>query len=132
MKRFDEQLINQSEAVKGAKPLRHKHPSNKPPELVDVGLNMLVKSHSLHGMGLEIPGSVALESAAHHSLAAGMQSTIEVSVQNEGAVEILKKEQADFERVNELLRQFENGEIGGKKNRSASEKKDKRRLATIH
>ena len=118
--------MNQNEAVKGAKPLHHKYSSDKPPELVDVGLKMLVKSHSLHGVGLEVPGSVALESAAQHSLGTGMRNMIEASVQNDAAVEILKKEQADFKRVDEILRKLASGEIGGKKNRSASEKKDRR------
>ncbi|MDP3957741.1 MAG: hypothetical protein Q8Q10_04545 [bacterium] len=133
MKKFGEQLMYQSEAVKDAKPLHHKHPSNKPPELVDVGFQLFIKSHSLHGMGLEIPGSVALESAAQHSLTAGMQSAIEINAQNEGVIEILKKEQANFERVNELLRKLENGEIGGGKDQGASaEEGRRRRTVAIH
>lgn len=136
MKNFGEQPAQRGEVTKGTKPLRGKHSPDKSPDLVDIGLNiglkMLAKPHSFHGMGLEIPGSAALESATYHSLDAGAEKAVSAGALHSDAIFALEREKADLQRVNQLVVMFERGEIHGKKNRSVEAEENGRRPITIH
>lgn len=97
----------------------------KTPALVEVGVNVFLKAHSLQGFGLETFGPAALGSVAERALGTGAQNALE-GMADPGIIDILESERADLERAKDLLMRIESGEIGDKQIKGAVEKEIRR------